>query len=102
MEMNESYKKIIVKSMEEELEDKYWQIKVPLYVTEENLKTKLEMATKYSIITDCDTEEDYDEHFEEMLNIREQSNGEETFNYYIEKVCGWEIKPLKVDFSYEW
>jgi hypothetical protein len=48
------------------------------------------------------TEEEYDEHFEEMLNFREQTNGEETFNYYIEKVCGWKIEPLEFDFTYEW
>ena len=98
----ENYKEIIIKSMEEECEDAYWKVKVPAYVSEENLKAKLEMAAKYSVITDCDEEEDFDEHFEEMLNFREQSNGEQTFNYYIEKVCGWKIEPLNVDFVYEW
>ena len=96
------YKEIIIKSMEEELGEEYWKIKVPTYVSEERINAKLEMAAKYSVITDCDNEEDYDEHFEEMLNVREQGNGEETFNYYIEKVGGWEIKPLKCDFVYEW
>lgn len=97
-----TYKEIIIKSKEEELPDAYWRIKVPLYVTEENLKAKLEMAAKYSLITDCDTEEDYDEHFEEMLNVRENNNGADTFNYYIQNVCRWNIEPLKFDFEYEW
>lgn len=102
MEIRETCKEIIVKSVEEECPDAYWRVKVPLYVMEENIKARLNMAAKYSVITDCDNEEDFDEHFEEMLNFRENSNGEETFNYYIEKVCGWKIEPLKIDFSYEW
>lgn len=97
-----TYKEIIIKSKEEQLPDRYWKVKVPAYVSEETLKAKLEMAAKYSVITDVDTEEDFDEHFEEMLNIRENGNGEDAFNYYIEKVCGWDIETLKFDFEYEW
>lgn len=97
-----TYKEIIIKSKEEQLLDAYWKVKVPTYVSKEALKAKLEMAAKYSVITDMDTKEDFDEHFEEMLNVRENGNGEETFNYYIEKVCGWEIETLKFDFEYEW
>ena len=92
----------IIKSMEEECEDCYWKVTVPDYVSKENVMEKFKMAAKYSTITDCDTEEDYDENFEEMLNFREQSNGECTFNYYIENVCGWKIEPLNFDFVYEW
>jgi hypothetical protein len=102
MKTTENYKELIIKSKEEECPDGYWRVRVPAYVTEESLKAKLEMAAKYSTITDCDTEEEYDEHFEEMFNFREQTNGEETFNYYIEKVCGWKIEPLEFDFTYEW
>ena len=97
-----TYKEVIVKSVEEECYEAYWLIKVPVHVSEEGLKEKLEMAAKYSTISDCDEEEGYDEHFEEMLNFREQSNGEQTFNHYIKKVCGYDIEPLKIDFVYEW
>ena len=95
-------RRIVVKAVEEECPDTYWTIDVPLYVSEASLKAKLDMAKKYSTISSCDSEDGYDEHFEEMLNYKESNNGESTFNYYIKNVCGFNIQPLEVYFEYEW
>ena len=80
----------------------------------ETVKEKVEMATRYA---DMPTEyflednfsldvqkgiEEYDEHYEAMINIFYESNGQYAFNAYIEDICGWKLKDLVVDFKYEW
>lgn len=98
------YKELIIKSKDEEKGESYWKVKVPSYLKDNEIKKILEMATKYANLTmydDTDADQ-YDENVEEMVNFRENTNGEETFNYYLTEIHHWVVEPLKIDFEYIW
>ena len=107
-------KNYIIQANEEEVGKEYFVLEVPDGVSYETVKEKVEMATRYA---DMPTEyflednfsldvqkgiEEYDEHYEAMINIFYESNGQYAFNAYIEDICGWKLKDLVVDFKYEW
>lgn len=107
-------KNYIIQANEEEVGKEYFVLEVPDGVPYEIVKEKVEMATRYA---DMPTEyflednfsldvqkgiEEYDEHYEAMINIFYESNGQYAFNAYIEDICGWKLKDLVVDFKYEW
>ena len=92
----------IVKASEEELGDEMCIVNVPATETDEEVKKNFLMASKYSRVCDFDDASDFDEHFEEMLEVRQTSGGPYTFEYYLMKHCHYEVKPLLYDFEYEW
>lgn len=117
-EMCNRPKEYIVRADEEELGSIYYSVKsCDDYDT---TMKNLEMASKYSAMNvwyiDDDMLEDeekvkeliadggYDEHFVEMLNVRDNTNGLDTFEYYLTDICGYEAKEIiyKVDFEFEW
>lgn len=106
-------KNYIIQANEEEVGKEYFVLEVPDGVPYEIVKEKVEMAKKYADFPeeickengDLDIEkgmEKYDEHYETMINLYVESNGQYVFNSYLEDICGWKIKDLVVDFSYEW
>ena len=104
------------KRTDEEWGDCYFTVTVPNSISEKEVLEKLTMAAKYShvVILDlacADKEEyadeltEYDEYFDEMVAYRESSNGDDTFVYYLTKICGYEVESYlepKVDFKFEW
>lgn len=92
----------IVKSSEEELGSDLFIVRVPLGTDEKEAHRNFKMAAKYATVFDGDSADEYDEHFEDMLAFRQDSNGMYTFNYYLEEYCGYKVKPLICDFDYEW
>ena len=103
----------IVKSYEEELGAELLIVSVPDNVNKDEVFENFEMAARYASshfdydkeanewYTDEDREE-YDEHFDEMADYREESNGEDTFCYYLKKHCGYKVEYLRHDFEFEW
>lgn len=98
--------KYIVKSKEEELGEDIYVIDVPNIISKETVMKTFEMASKYATMDLSLSEEEgikeYDKHYDEMARARETSNGMYAFNYYITKICGWYMRPIRVDFEYEW
>ena len=104
----------IIQSKEEEVGKEYFVLEVPAGVPYEIVKEKVEMAKRYAdnpeeYINEDDYTldvqrgiEEYDEHYESMIDIFCESNGQYAFNAYLEQICGWKIKDLVVDFYYEW
>lgn len=117
-EIKQSPKEYIVRANEEELGSIYYSVKSS--DGEEKTLKNLEMASKYSSMytyfIDDDMLEDeekikefiadggYDEHFVEMFNVRNNTNGLDTFEYYLTDICGYEAKEIiyEVDFEFEW
>lgn len=94
--------KYIVKAYEEELGIELFIITVPEGTDEKEVYKNFEMAEKYATIYDGDNADEYDEHFEDMVAFKEDSNGMYTFNYYLEQYCGYKVEELVYDFKYEW
>ena len=99
-------KQYIIKSYEEELGTELWIVKVPEDIPEKEVFKVFEMAKKYAYYMDTslDTDEgiaEYDEHYEAMAEEYESSQGQETFNAYLE-LHGFEVKSMDYDFEYEW
>ena len=96
--------KYIVKSYEEEIGAELFVITVPEGTPENEVYKNLEMASKYATVSVYDDNDDnyYDEHFEDMVAFRNDTNGIETFNYYLEEYCGYKVTELTYDFEYEW
>lgn len=94
----------IVKTYEEELGNEYFIVTVPNGTDEDEVYKNLEMAEKYVHVDFDDNPDDYDEHFEDMVECREDCNGTETFNYYLEEHCGYKVEDVtdNYDFWYEW
>jgi hypothetical protein len=94
----------IVKAYEEELGDEYFLVTVPEGTDESKVYDNLEMAAKYARVNFDNEPEYYDEHFEDMVSYREECNGTETFNYYLEEYCGYTVTETRYDFNfqYEW
>ena len=95
--------KYVIKSFEEECGTEYLYLYVPEGVSKEDVTSAVIMASKYAKL--CDYEDDrskYDEHFEEMFEVFEKSNGQETFIYYLSNICGWKVEFLTYDFEFEW
>lgn len=93
----------IVKAYEEELGAEWFMITVPQGTPGIKVYNNLAMAEKYSTVSIYDDKEDgYDEHFEDMLEFRQDTNGTETFNYYLEEYCGYKVEKITCDFEYEW
>ena len=106
-------KNYIIQANEEEVGKEYFVLEVPKSVPFEVVKEKVEMAKKYAYYPEQFYDEndkldiqkgivEYDEHYEAMINIFYESNGQYAFNAYIEDICGWKLKNLVVDFKYEW
>ena len=96
-------KEYIVKSFEEECGSDFWRVFVPEDIDIDVVMEKFKMASKYAAYFDEeDNRDDFDKHFDMMLDYKEENNGIDAFNYYITEVCGWKIEPLMVDFEYEW
>lgn len=105
----EDFKAYIVKAIEQECGVEFFKVCVsadePVSVTRENFI----MASRYA--DPCFDGEDfekvaegieaYDEHFSEMAKYHEENNGQDTFNYYLEKICGYKVTPITYDFEYE-
>lgn len=99
------FKKIIVKSREEECGEEYFIISIPNYISDEQIKTKIEMACKYASESICDMEDNltkFDEFVNQMIDIRHESNGQQAFEHYIIEICGWKLEPLICDYEYDW
>lgn len=93
----------IIKSYEEELGAESFMVTVPEGTPESEVYNNLVMAEKYATVSIYDDKEDgYDEHFEDMLEFRQDTNGIETFNYYLEEYCGYKVETFTYDFEYEW
>ena len=92
----------IVKSNEEELGSEVFKVTVPIGTPEEEVYKNLKMAAKYAVYFDESAEaSDYDEHFEEMLEVRDSENGVYAFQYYM-SLCGYVVEPFSIDFEFEW
>ena len=92
----------IVKAWECELGEKYFIVTVPENTSEDNVWKNFEMARKYASVTVYSNPEDYDKHFDDMLDCKEFCNGYYTFNYYLEKHCGYKVDSMLADYEYEW
>lgn len=92
----------IVKANEEEMGEDFLKVIVPKGTEESEVIKNFEMAAKYAWVNAGDNPEDYDEHFDEMLEYKEKSNGEYTFIFYLTKFCGYEVSFVVPDFTYEW
>ena len=94
----------IVKAFEEELGTEYFLVKVPKGTDESEVYKNFAMAAKYATVNCSDEPSEYDEHFEDMVECREDCNGTDTFNYYLEEYCGYKVSETKGnwDFQYEW
>ena len=92
----------IIKAYEEELGSELFIVTVPMGTNESEVYKNFIMAEKYATVDDSYSADEYDEHFEDMLAFRQDSNGMYTFNYYLEEYCGYKVKPLIYDFDYEW
>lgn len=93
---------IIVKSSEEELGSE-------LFTVSSKTKTKDELidccriAEMYAMLSwDSIEEEKPDKHWRTMAEVRDECNGIETFNYYLEHFCGCVVDDITCDFEYEW
>ena len=96
----------IVRSFEREMGDEYWSVTAPDRTPLTKVFETLSMARKYAYymdtyLTEAEGKERYDEHYEEMAEIFEESNGQETFNAYL-RLKGYKVEPLIEHFSYEW
>lgn len=98
--------KYIVKSKEEELGEEIFVVDVPNIISKETVMKEFAMASKYATmdvsLSEKDGIKEYNKHYEEMARAKESLNGMYAFNYYITKICGWHLRPIKVDFEYEW
>lgn len=92
----------IVKAYEEELGSELFMVIVPEGTDGVEVYQNFEMAQRYATVYAGDDANEYNEHFEDMLKFREESNGIDTFNYYLEEYCGYKVKPFRYDFEYEW
>lgn len=92
----------IVKAYEEELGSERFIVTVPNGTSRTEVFEKFLMAEKYATVCSNDNADEYDEHFEDMLRYREDSNGVDTFNYYLEEYCGYKVESFVCDFEYEW
>ena len=96
----------IVKSKEEELGEEIFVVSVPDIISKETVMKTFEMASRYAseylYLSEKDGIKEYDEHYEEMARTRDTTNGMYAFNYYITKICGWNMRPIKINFEYEW
>ena len=100
-------KKYVIKSYEEECGDEYLYLFVPEDVSKETVEDAIAMASKYAVCHDYLEEDDeerkaYDEHFDEMFGVIENSNGQEAFIYYLTNICGWKVEFLTYEFEFEW
>lgn len=107
-------KKYTIKAFEEELGNNYYQVLVPKETKEADVLKAFKMAEKYAL-DNCDywiyakdeSIEDgikeYDEHYEQMLEVSE-GHRLDVFCYYISECCGWEITEFehKYNFKFEW
>ena len=98
--------KYIVKVYEEECGDEYLEVFVPLGTPKSEVMKNFKMAAKYACLFDFDEEYDnrgdYDEHLDDMLDIRHDFGGEYAFGYYLERFCGYSVVGLECDFEFEW
>lgn len=94
----------LVKAYEEELGANYFLVTVPDETNEDDVYKNFEMAEKYVYVDFEADPDEYDEHFEDMVEYRENSNGMYTFNYYLEEYCGYTVKDVtgNYDFRYDW
>ena len=100
-------KEYIIKSFEPVYGYEFFIVKVSGNFKEEDVYVNLKMAKKYSLInyetfTGEFYKEDYDDNYDEMFEFCKQNHGQNIFNYYLEKFCGYEIVQIKEDFCYEW
>lgn len=66
----------------------------------ENVSKNIEMAKKYAFVEREDEPSNYDEHFEDMVEYREAWDTDDTFIYYLEEHCGYDVKPFDFDFEF--
>lgn len=116
-EIKEAPKEYIVRAIEEEVGSIYYKVK-SLDDYDTTMKN-LEMASRYStlnsyyyedalsipsFVEECIQAGGYDEHFIEMLNVRNNRNGLGTFEYYLTDICKYEVKEIVYDedFTFEW
>lgn len=92
----------IVEAFEVTIGYEYYTVTVPKGTAENEVHKNFKMASKYAWVRNDDDPEDYDEHFKEMVEFRENANGQDTFNYYLEHICGYKVAELRGDFRYEW
>lgn len=103
----------VVKRTEEELGDFFFKVIVPKEEIHYKVMKNFEMAAKYAQVSFCDwelmepeeAEREYDEYFEEMGSIRNICNGDEVFEYYLTRFCGYQVVQFEepiTDFAYEW
>ena len=102
------WKTLTVRAFEEECGEDYFEVKYDANkVSEEQVFKDLDMASNYAIMSTCpdlEEAEDYDEHFEEMAEIRPDGNGLEAFTYYLEEIKGYKVKEIThyYDYEFEW
>lgn len=93
-------RKVIVKVSEEELPDEFYEITIPVGMSKEQFEKVYDIAVMYSTIAEYDDPEDYDEHFKEMLDFRQNCNGIQTFIEYM-NICGFDVHQVYTHYDYE-
>ena len=76
-----------------------------IYVENENdseVYKNINLAKKYSSVQYDDNPSDYDEHFEDMVWYREGYGKLDTFIFYLEEYCGYEILPFSFEYEIEY
>lgn len=94
---------VTVKVLEEESEDSYLIISIPSGTDDKEFEKHYDMAVKYAQFEFYidDNRDEYDELYEEMVEIRESISGEEAFITYLEK-RGYTVRPLVFDYEFRW
>lgn len=94
---------VTVKVKEEESEDSYLKITLPEGREIKEFEKHFEMAVKYAQFEfyNDDDKNEYDEMFDEMAEVRDLMNGEESFITYLEK-RGYKVKCFSFDYEFEW
>lgn len=102
LDSKETYtkRKVRVKVTEEELGEEFYEITIPIGVSNDQFEKVFNMAVKYATVGDCDESKDYDEYFEKMLDIRHNCNGIQTFIEYM-NMFGFKVKNIRIHFDYE-
>lgn len=99
--------KYFVKAWQEDESDDFYVVEVPNGTNQDVVHKNLRMASMYvAIFNGYDgNREEYDSHYEEIVNLRTEKLdwcGVDVFNYYLEKICGYKVKKIECDFSYNY
>lgn len=111
--MTKPFKNKIVKSIEEEVGVEYWSVQYPNEMSEEEIDSIIQMASRYASSQECydwddpsDCEEaitEYDAYAQDILQIKETTNGQTAFEAYLSyHNCIVTPYHIQEDYTYEW